>query len=87
MDYVSHIALRRVHHSIIEYDLTYSSPVDLEHTSTLHANRVATFHGPHTGRGDGRQVSGSAKTLWREDDTAMLMAFRRKYPFASVSYA
>ena len=87
MDYVSHIALRRVHHSIIEYDLTYSSPVALEHTSTLHANREATFYGPHTGNGGARQVSGGAITLWRKDDTAMLMAFKRKYPFASVSYA
>ena len=87
MDYVSHIALRRTHHNVIEYDLTCSAPDVPDQTRTLHANREATFHGPHTGRGDGRQMSGGAKTLWREDDTAMLMAFRRKYPFASVSYS
>ena len=87
MEYVSHIALRRTHLSFIEYDLTYSSPDAPDQTRTLHANPVATFHGPHTGRGGERQMYGGARTLWRKDDTAMLVAFRRKFPGASVSYA
>ena len=87
MEYVSHIALRRTHPNVIEYDLTYSSPDAPDQTRTLHANPVATFHGPHTGRGGERQMYGGATTLWREDDTAMLVAFQRKYRRASVSFA
>jgi len=87
MEYVSHIALRRTHPNVIEYDLTCTAPGAPDQTHTHHANRAATFHGPHTGGGGARQMGGSAATLWRADDTAMLVAFRRKFPRASVSYA
>ena len=89
MDTVTHISLRRTRDNVIEYDLTITSPMAAveQQTHTYHANRTATFFGPHTGGGDARQIEGGARTLWRDDDNQMLMAFRRKYPFASVAFA
>ena len=89
MSYVSHVTLRRVRHNVIEYDVTTITPGGAEEqsTRTYHANRTATFFGQHTGGGDARQLTGGPRTLWREDDTTLLMAFRRRYPGAAVSYA
>ena len=87
MEYISHVRLRRTRSNCIEYDLTSNAPAAAASVSTFHANRTATFWGPHTGAGGARQVIGPAWTLWRADDNAMLIAFRRKYPGATVSYA
>ena len=72
------IAVRRTLPNVIEYDITRHDPLGGDELRTYHANREATFFGPHTGN-PARQVGGPAKTLWRADDTEMLMGFRRVY--------
>lgn len=72
------IVVRRVLPNVIEYHVTAHDPLSGERTSFYHANREATFTGPHTGN-PGRQVMGGAYTLWRSDDVEMLMAFKRRY--------
>ena len=82
--YVKQVHVRRVVPNMIEYTLvidTISNP-EMERR-TFHANRIATFFGPHTGL-PGRQVYGSAKTLWRETDKDLQQAFKRAYPMATI---
>jgi hypothetical protein len=74
----STISIRRVLATVIEYDVTTHDPIGGDQTRTLHANREATFHGPHTGN-PARQVTGGASTLWRADDQAMLFAFAQRF--------
>lgn len=89
MDSASHVSLRRIQSNVIVYDVTTNAlgGAEPETTRTYHCNRTATFFGPHTGNGGERQMGGGAGTLWREDDTQLLMAFRRAFPFASVSFS
>ena len=72
------IAIERIAHNIIEYTLS-----DANGQWSFHANREATFHGPHGG--SARQVHGVASTLWRERDDDMIKAFERRYPHAEIS--
>lgn len=79
------ISIRRTAANVIEYTLTFHNPISGDHESTFHANREATFHGPHTGN-PGRQIHGGASTLWRADDTELLLGFQRKYrPVREIS--
>lgn len=72
------ITIRRTLPNVIEYNLTFHDPLSGDQTRTYHANREATFFGPHTGA-PARQIEGGARTLWRGDDAAMLLAFQREY--------
>lgn len=76
------ITITRAMPNVIEYSFAEG---DDEPTHTYHANRYATFHGPHTGRGGARQVLGPANTLWRERDDDLVKAFERRYPGATIS--
>jgi hypothetical protein len=69
------ITVRRVGPELIEYEVIEGR--------TYHANREATFTGPHTDD-PASQVHGPAYTLWRANDADMLAAFREKYPDADI---
>lgn len=73
------ITAKRTRPNVVEYSVTTHDPLYGDSTRTYHANRVATFMGPHTG-GTTNQLHGGPRTLWREDDADMERAFRRKYP-------
>ena len=72
------ITAKRTRPHIVEYSVTTHDPLYGDSTLTYHANRAATFFGPHTGA-PGRQHIGGARTLWREDDDEMAAAFRLAY--------
>jgi len=73
------IIAKRTGPNVVEYSVTTHDPLYGDSTRTYHANRVATFTGSHTG-GTADQLHGGARTLWREGDADMAMAFRREYP-------
>ena len=73
------ITATRTRPNIVEYSVTTHDPLYGDSTRTYHANRVATFMGPHTG-GPANQLHGGPWTLWRENDADMEHAFRREYP-------
>jgi len=73
------ITAKRTHSNVVEYNVTTHDPLYGDSTRTYHANRVATFMGPHTG-GTANQLHGGARTLWREDDADMARAVWREYP-------
>jgi len=73
------ITAKRTRPNVVEYSVTTHDPIYGDQTRTYHANRVATFMGPSTG-GPANQLHGGARTLWREDDAEMALAFRREYP-------
>ncbi|MEY5098684.1 MAG: hypothetical protein RJA36_1403 [Pseudomonadota bacterium] len=68
------VDIRRPRRNVVEYDVTY----DNGEVRTYHANRVATFFGPHDGK-PAMQTGGGATTLWRDDDVEMLRAFQRAF--------
>ena len=72
------IAIARPLPNVIEYAVTQHDPISGDETRIYHANREATFFGPHTGS-PARQVGGRAASLWRADDVTMLEAFRQVY--------
>jgi hypothetical protein len=93
---VTNITIRRILWNVIEYTMNSETirgydmggnPIVTNDETVMHANREATFFGPHTGSGNAHQVHGGASTLWREDDNQMLMAFHERYPLAEVSIA
>ena len=73
------ITATRTRSAVVEYSVTTHDPLYGDSTRTYHANRAATFMGPHTG-GPASQLHGGARTLWRESDADMEHAFRREYP-------
>ena len=73
------IKVHRTMPNVIEYSVTTHDPLYGNSTRTYHANRAATFFGPHTGA-PGRQLTGGARTLWRADDNDLAVAFHRQYP-------
>ena len=73
------ITATRTRSAVVEYSVTTHDPLYGDSTRTYHANRVATFMGPHTG-GPANQLHGGARTLWRESDADMERAFHRAYP-------
>ena len=80
------IKVRKIASNIIEYDVSAREPWDKEaEVRTYHANRTATFHGPHTGNGGARQLSGSADTAWRDTDAGIIAALKRQYRGATVT--
>lgn len=78
------ITVRRTAFNVIEYTVTHHDPISGDQSRVWHANREATFWGPHTGA-PGRQVMGEANTFWREDDVDMLHAFRRGYTIRNIT--
>lgn len=81
------ITVRKINDHTIEYDVSTQEPWDPEpETRTYHANRSATFHGPHTGNGAARQLNGPADTVWRDTDAAMIEALKREYRGAKVTF-
>lgn len=72
------ITVTRTHPNVIEYMVSCDGE-----ERTYHANREATFFGPHTGQ-PGRQVWGPASTVWRESDAELKKVLRRKYRGAVI---
>lgn len=81
---VTNVVVRRAHANVIDYTVTFSDELGSEDRA-YHANRYATFHGEHTGKGNARQVMGPARTLWRETDKELRAAVKRAYPNATVT--
>jgi hypothetical protein len=67
------IIIRRVEPGAIEYEVIQGV--------TYHADRRATFSGPH---GAKAAAPIESTTLWRAEDSDMVAAFRERYPDAEI---
>jgi hypothetical protein len=82
------VIVRRCRPNVVEYSVIAPSTSGSDYPNrvdTYHANRSATFFGPHTGNGNARQIGSMAKTLWRPNDATLRSAFRRAFPNAEIS--